>query len=97
MNILCFKIIVFSRYLKCLYQINTKFRDEIRPRFGVMRGREFLMKDAYSMDIDKESAIKTYNKVFLAYMRTFKDMGLNVIPLAADSTAALVARFTVTK
>lgn len=69
---------------KILYQIQWKFRDEIRPRFGVMRGREFLMKDAYSIDIDKESAIKTYNKVFSAYMRTFKDIGLNVIPLAAD-------------
>lgn len=69
---------------KVLYQIQWKFRDEIRPRFGVMRGREFLMKDAYSLDIDKESAIKTYNHVFAAYMHTFRDMGLNAIPLAAD-------------
>lgn len=69
---------------KILYQIQWKFRDEIRPRFGVMRGREFLMKDAYSFDIDKESAIETYNKMFLAYMQTFKDMGLKAIPMSAD-------------
>lgn len=69
---------------KVLYQIQWKFRDEIRPRFGLMRGREFLMKDAYSLDIDMESAIKTYDHVFAAYMRTFKDLGLNAIPLAAD-------------
>lgn len=69
---------------KVLYQIQWKFRDEIRPRFGVMRGREFLMKDAYSLDIDMESAIKTYNQVFVAYMQTFRDLGLNAIPLAAD-------------
>jgi prolyl-tRNA synthetase len=69
---------------KVLYQIQWKFRDEIRPRFGLMRGREFLMKDAYSLDIDVESAINTYNHVFVAYMRTFKDLGLNAIPLAAD-------------
>jgi prolyl-tRNA synthetase len=69
---------------KVLYQIQWKFRDEIRPRFGVMRGREFLMKDAYSLDIDMESAINTYDQIFVAYMRTFKDLGLNAIPLAAD-------------
>jgi len=69
---------------KVLYQIQWKFRDEIRPRFGLMRGREFLMKDAYSLDIDMESAAKTYDQVFAAYMRTFKDLGLNAIPLAAD-------------
>ena len=69
---------------KVLYQIQWKFRDEIRPRFGVMRGREFLMKDAYSLDIDMESAIRTYDQVFVAYMHTFKDLGLNAIPLAAD-------------
>jgi prolyl-tRNA synthetase len=69
---------------KVLYQIQWKFRDEIRPRFGVMRGREFLMKDAYSFDIDKESAIKTYNQVFAAYMNTFKALGLKAVPLAAD-------------
>jgi len=69
---------------KVLYQIQWKFRDEIRPRFGLMRGREFLMKDAYSFDIDIESAIKTYDQVFAAYMRTFRDLGLNAIPMAAD-------------
>ena len=69
---------------KVLYQIQWKFRDEIRPRFGLMRGREFLMKDAYSLDIDMESAAKTYDQVFAAYMCTFKDLGLNAIPLAAD-------------
>lgn len=69
---------------KVLYQIQWKFRDEIRPRFGLMRGREFLMKDAYSFDIDIESAIKTYDRMFAAYMRTFRDLGLNAIPMAAD-------------
>ncbi|MDC0864776.1 proline--tRNA ligase [Rickettsiaceae bacterium] len=70
---------------KVLYQIQWKFRDEIRPRFGVMRGREFLMKDAYSLDIDHESAVKTYNQVFAAYMATFNDLDLSVIPLEADT------------
>lgn len=69
---------------KVMYQIQWKFRDEIRPRFGVMRGREFLMKDAYSFDIDMQSAARTYDQVFVAYMRTFRDLGLNAIPLAAD-------------
>ncbi len=69
---------------KVLYQIQWKFRDEIRPRFGLMRGREFLMKDAYSLDIDMESAIRTYDHVFAAYMRTFRDLGLNAIPMSAD-------------
>lgn len=70
---------------KVLYQIQWKFRDEIRPRFGVMRGREFLMKDAYSIDIDHEGALKTYNQMFAAYMRTFSDLGLLAIPLAAPT------------
>ncbi|MCC8371882.1 MAG: proline--tRNA ligase [Rickettsia endosymbiont of Pseudomimeciton antennatum] len=70
---------------KNLYHIQWKFRDEIRPRFGVMRGREFLMKDAYSFDIDQISAIKTYNQIYLAYMQTFRDMGLMVIPVLADN------------
>lgn len=69
---------------KVLYQIQWKFRDEIRPRFGLMRGREFLMKDAYSLDVDMESAIRTYDHVFAAYMRTFRDLGLNAIPMSAD-------------
>lgn len=70
---------------KVLYQIQWKFRDEIRPRFGLMRCREFLMKDAYSLDIDEEGAIETYNQMFAAYMRTFNDLGLLAIPLAADT------------
>jgi prolyl-tRNA synthetase len=72
---------------KNFYHIQWKFRDEIRPRFGVMRGREFLMKDGYSFDIDKESAINSYNQIFTAYMRTFRDLGIYVIPVAADNGA----------
>ncbi len=70
---------------KIMYQIQWKFRDEIRPRFGVMRGREFLMKDAYSFDVDEETSIATYNQVFAAYMRVFADLGLFVIPVVADN------------
>ncbi len=68
-----------------LYHIQWKFRDEVRPRFGVMRGREFLMKDAYSFDIDFESAKRAYNRQFVAYLRTFDRLGLKAIPMAADS------------
>ena len=68
-----------------LYHIQWKFRDEIRPRFGVMRGREFLMKDAYSFDLDFESARRSYNTMFVAYLRTYARMGLKAIPLQADS------------
>ena len=68
-----------------LYHIQWKFRDEQRPRFGVMRGREFLMKDAYSFDIDKETARRAYNKMFVAYLRTFARMGLKAIPMAAET------------
>ncbi len=70
---------------RILYHIQWKFRDEIRPRFGVMRGREFLMKDSYSFDLDKESARHSYNKMFVAYLRTFERMGLKSIPMAADT------------
>ena len=70
---------------KNLYQIQWKFRDEVRPRFGIMRGRDFLMKDAYSFDLDENSAITSYNKMFEAYCRTFRDLGLNAIPVRADS------------
>lgn len=70
---------------KVLYQIQWKFRDEIRPRFGVMRGREFLMKDGYSFDLDKESARLSYNRMFVSYLRTFKRMGIQAIPVKADS------------
>jgi prolyl-tRNA synthetase len=68
-----------------LYQIHWKFRDEIRPRFGVMRGREFLMKDNYSFDLDFDSAKKSYNRMFVAYLRTFQRMGLRAIPMQADA------------
>ncbi len=68
-----------------LYQIQWKFRDEVRPRFGVLRGREFLMKDAYSFDLDFDAARHSYNRMFVAYMRTFKRMGLHAIPMRADT------------
>ena len=67
------------------YHIQWKFRDEVRPRFGVMRGREFLMKDAYSFDLDYEGAVVSYRKMMLAYMRTFQRMGLKAIPMVADT------------
>ena len=70
---------------KILYHIQWKFRDEVRPRFGVMRGREFLMKDAYSFDIDKAAAVASYFRMFAAYMKTFKRMGLTPIPVRADT------------
>ena len=70
---------------KLLYHIQWKFRDEVRPRFGVMRGREFLMKDAYSFDLDFAAAKRAYNKMFVAYLRTYARMGLKAIPMAADS------------
>ena len=70
---------------KLLYHIQWKFRDEIRPRFGVMRGREFLMKDAYSFDIDEDAARHSYNRFFTAYLRTFSRMGLTAIPMRADT------------
>ena len=68
-----------------LYHIQWKFRDEIRPRFGIMRCREFLMKDSYSFDETKEGAILSYNKMFYAYLKTFERLGLKAIPLAADT------------
>ena len=70
---------------KNLYHIQWKFRDEVRPRFGVMRGREFLMKDAYSFDLDAAGAKRSYNKMFVAYLRTFARMGLKAIPMRADT------------
>jgi prolyl-tRNA synthetase len=70
---------------KMLYHIQWKFRDEVRPRFGVMRGREFLMKDAYSFDLDLAGARHSYNKMFVAYLRTFARMGLKAIPMRADT------------
>jgi prolyl-tRNA synthetase len=68
-----------------LYHIQWKFRDEVRPRFGVMRSREFLMKDAYSFDLSAEGARHSYNKMFVAYLRTFKRLGLTAIPMVADT------------
>ncbi len=70
---------------KLLYHIQWKFRDEVRPRFGVMRGREFLMKDSYSFDLDYEGARRAYNKMFVTYLRTFARMGLQAIPMKADT------------
>lgn len=85
---------VFRRFVKSyrkmpvmLYQIHWKFRDEIRPRFGVMRGREFLMKDGYSFDMNFEGAKETYQKIFKAYLRTFRRLGVTVIPVQADPGA----------
>ncbi len=68
-----------------LYHIQWKFRDEVRPRFGLMRGREFLMKDAYSFDVDLAGATHAYNRMFVAYLRTFARMGLRAIPMVADT------------
>jgi prolyl-tRNA synthetase len=83
---------IFRAYVKSykslplnLYHIQWKFRDEQRPRFGVMRGREFLMKDAYSFDIDEAAARRSYNRMFVAYLRTFARMGLKGIPMRADT------------
>jgi prolyl-tRNA synthetase len=83
---------IFRAYVKSykslplnLYHIQWKFRDEQRPRFGVMRGREFLMKDAYSFDIDEAAARVSYDKMFVAYLRTFARMGLKAIPMAAET------------
>jgi len=83
---------IFRAYVKSyrdlplnLYHIQWKFRDEVRPRFGVMRSREFLMKDAYSFDLDKAGARHAYNKMFVAYLRTFARLGLKSIPMQADT------------
>ncbi len=83
---------IFRSYVKSykdlplnLYHIQWKFRDEVRPRFGVMRSREFLMKDAYSFDLDAESSKASYDRMFVAYLRTFERMGLKAIPMRADT------------
>jgi prolyl-tRNA synthetase len=68
-----------------LYHIQWKFRDEVRPRFGVMRGREFLMKDAYSFDLSAQAGRHSYNKMFVSYLRTFARMGLKAIPMRAET------------
>ena len=83
---------IFRAYVKSykalplnLYHIQWKFRDEQRPRFGVMRGREFLMKDAYSFDLDEAGARRSYQRMFVAYLRTFARMGLTAIPMRAET------------
>ena len=68
-----------------MYHIQWKFRDEVRPRFGIMRGREFLMKDAYSFDLDGDKARAAYNRMFVSYLKTFARMGLTAIPMEADT------------
>ena len=75
----------YKQLPQLLYHIQWKFRDEVRPRFGVMRGREFLMKDAYSFDLDYESARKSYNKFFVCYLSTFARLGLKAVPVKADT------------
>ncbi len=75
----------YKQLPQVLYQIHWKFRDEIRPRFGVMRGREFLMKDGYSFDLDYDSAKETYIKIYNAYLKLFKRIGVKAIPVQADS------------
>ncbi len=72
---------------KNLYHIQWKFRDEVRPRFGIMRGREFFMKDGYSFDLDYDGALRSYFNMYLAYSRTFRRMGLSAIPVKAESGA----------
>lgn len=83
---------IFRAYVKSykdlplnLYHIQWKFRDEVRPRFGLMRGREFLMKDAYSFDVDADGARHAYNRMFIAYLRSFARMGLKAIPMVAET------------
>jgi prolyl-tRNA synthetase len=83
---------IFRAYIKSykdlpknLYNIQWKFRDERRPRFGVMRGREFLMKDAYSFDIDEAAGRRSYNRMFLAYLNVYARLGLKAIPVRADT------------
>jgi prolyl-tRNA synthetase len=75
----------YKQLPKTLYHIQWKFRDEQRPRFGVMRGREFLMKDAYSFDLDEAAGKAAYNRMFVAYLRLFKRMGLQAIPMKAET------------
>ena len=75
----------YKQLPKLLYHVQWKFRDEIRPRFGVMRGREFLMKDAYSFDLDRAGALRAYNKMFVCYLRTFERIGLKAIPMRAET------------
>lgn len=75
----------YKDFPRVFYQINWKFRDEIRPRFGVMRGREFYMKDAYSFSVDHESAVQIYDDMIKTYIRIFKKLGLKSLPVRADT------------
>ena len=75
----------YRSFPKILYQTTWKFRDEIRPRFGLMRGREFLMKDAYSFDLTEESAVRSYKLIYTTYLKIFEDMGLTAVPVRADN------------
>ena len=75
----------YKQFPLMLYHIQWKFRDEIRPRFGVMRGREFLMKDAYSFDCDEAAGLHNYRRQFVAYLRTYERLGLKAVPMAADT------------
>ena len=84
-DIIATEIASYRDLPKNLYNIQWKFRDEVRPRFGVMRGREFLMKDNYSFDLDHAGARHSYNKMFVAYLRTYARMGLQAVPMAADT------------
>jgi prolyl-tRNA synthetase len=84
-DILSSRIKSYKQLPLCTYQINWKFRDEIRPRFGLLRAREFLMMDAYSFHLNQECATETYWKYYNAYIRIFKKMGINAIPMKADS------------
>jgi prolyl-tRNA synthetase len=75
----------YRSFPKILYQTTWKFRDEIRPRFGLMRGREFLMKDAYSFDLNEENAVRSYKLIYATYLKIFEDMGLVAVPVKADN------------
>ncbi|MBM3838634.1 MAG: proline--tRNA ligase [Verrucomicrobia bacterium] len=86
-TLVAFEINSYRQLPKNFYQIQTKFRDEIRPRFGLMRAKEFLMKDAYSFDVSDEAAQQSYQKMYDAYVRIFKRCGLNALPVEADTGA----------
>jgi prolyl-tRNA synthetase len=75
----------YRSYPKILYQTTWKFRDEVRPRFGLMRGREFLMKDAYSFDLDEHGAVESYKLIYTTYLKIFADMGITAVPVKADN------------
>jgi prolyl-tRNA synthetase len=84
-ELFCASVKSYRELPQTLFHIQWKFRDELRPRFGVMRGREFLMKDGYSFDLDYEGAVVSYRKMMLSYMRTFQRLGVKAIPMVADT------------